>query len=57
VLRAVYLGQGHHKVTLIYDPLWFKAGAGISGATLLLVALVAILSPGKAAKPQPEDRP
>jgi len=48
VLRAVYLDRGHHRVTLVYDPLWFKVGVGITGVTLLSVALAVLWALGKA---------
>jgi hypothetical protein len=49
VLRAVALPKGHHRVELVYDPLSFKLGLGLSVATLLLAigVLVAGFAPAK----------
>lgn len=40
ILRAVPVEEGHHRVTLIYAPLSFKIGAGISVFTLLAIFLI-----------------
>jgi uncharacterized membrane protein YfhO len=42
-LRAVPLGAGHHRVEMVFDPLWPKAGLAVSGVTLLLaIALIGV---------------
>lgn len=40
ILRAVPLEEGRHRVTLIYAPLSFKIGAGISVFTLMAILLI-----------------
>jgi uncharacterized membrane protein YfhO len=43
VLRAVPLRAGHHRVEMVFDPLWPKVGLAVSGVTLLLaVALIGV---------------
>jgi hypothetical protein len=43
VLRAVPLRAGHHRVEMVFDPLWPRVGLVVSGITLLLtVALIGI---------------
>lgn len=42
VLRALCVPAGDHEVTLIYDPPLLKAGALISGLTLLLLLLTGL---------------
>ena len=36
ILRSIYLTQGDHNISLIYDPSSFKVGIAISSLTLLL---------------------
>jgi hypothetical protein len=51
VLRAVPLRTGHHRVEMIFDPLWPKVGLAISGVTLLLaVALIGVAMAGRKTK-------
>jgi hypothetical protein len=40
VLRAVPLKAGHHRVEMVFDPLWPKVGLAVSGVTLLLVVVL-----------------
>ncbi len=40
VLRAVPLKAGHHRVEMVFDPLWPKVGLAVSGITLLLAAVL-----------------
>ena len=40
VLRAVPLKAGHHRVEMVFDPLWPKVGLGVSGVTLLLAMVL-----------------
>jgi hypothetical protein len=40
VLRAVPLRAGHHRVEMVFDPLWPKVGLAISGVTLLLAVVL-----------------
>jgi len=39
-LRAVPLKVGHHRVEMVFDPLWPKVGLAVSGVTLLLVVVL-----------------
>jgi uncharacterized membrane protein YfhO len=41
--RAVYVEQGRHKVTLSFQPTSFYLGAALSVATLILLAVLAVL--------------
>jgi len=40
VLRAVPLRAGHHRVEMVFDPLWPKVGLAVSGVTLLLAVVL-----------------
>jgi hypothetical protein len=40
VLRAVPLREGHHRVEMVFDPLWPKVGLAVSGVTLLLAVVL-----------------
>jgi len=40
ILRAIPVEEGHHRVTLVYAPLSFKIGAGISAFTLMTILLI-----------------
>jgi hypothetical protein len=40
VLRAVPLRAGHHRVEMVFDPLWPKVGLAVSGVTVLLAAVL-----------------
>jgi hypothetical protein len=40
VLRAVPLRAGHHRVEMLFDPLWPRVGLAVSGVTLLLVIVL-----------------
>jgi hypothetical protein len=43
VLRAVPLRAGHHRVEMVFDPLWPKVGLAVSTTTLLLaVGLIGV---------------
>jgi uncharacterized membrane protein YfhO len=51
VLRAVPLRGGHHRVEMVFDPLWPKVGLAVSGVTLLLAAvLIAVAMARRKAK-------
>ncbi len=64
VLRAVPLRAGHHRVEMVFDPLWPRVGLAVSGATLLLaIVLIGVAARRTASlrcpmRPAPaEDRP
>jgi uncharacterized membrane protein YfhO len=40
VLRAMPLRTGHHRVEMVFDPLWPKVGLAVSGITLLLAVVL-----------------
>jgi hypothetical protein len=40
VLRAVPLRAGHHRVEMVFDPLWPKVGVAVSGVILLLAIVL-----------------
>ncbi len=40
VLRAVPLRAGHHRVEMVFDPLWPKVGLAVSGVTALLAVVL-----------------
>ncbi|HID61434.1 MAG TPA: hypothetical protein EYP49_01615, partial [Anaerolineae bacterium] len=43
VLRAVPLKVGHHRVEMVFDPLWPKVGLAVSGITLpLAIGLIGV---------------
>ncbi len=43
VLRAVLLRAGHHRVEMVFNPLWPKVGLAVSGVTLFLtIGLIGI---------------
>ncbi|MFB0535944.1 MAG: YfhO family protein [Anaerolineae bacterium] len=51
VLRAMPLRAGHHRVEMVFDPLWPKVGLAVSGVTLLLAAvLIAVAMARRKAK-------
>jgi hypothetical protein len=49
IFRAVYLAAGEHTVEFSYEPESFRVGAGLSAATLALVAAVWLLAGKKRA--------
>jgi hypothetical protein len=51
VLRAMPLRAGHHRVEMVFDPLWPKVGLAVSGVTLLLaVVLIGVAVAGRKTK-------
>ena len=44
LLRAVPVSVGLHNVRLVYDPVSFRVGAFITGLTILLLVLGAVLT-------------
>jgi hypothetical protein len=51
VLRAVLLRAGHHRIEMVFDPLWPKVGLAVSGVTLLLaVVLIGVAMTGRKRK-------
>jgi hypothetical protein len=54
-LRAVPLRAGHHRMEMVFDPLWPKVGLAVSGVTLLLaVALIGATMAGRKRKFDPK---
>lgn len=49
IFRSIPLSAGEHHVSFVYEPQSFKAGAIISGSTLILVIISLILIPLKRA--------
>jgi hypothetical protein len=44
LFRAVALKKGKHKIRFVYKPMYFKAGAGISSLTFLLLVFYFVLA-------------
>jgi len=43
-LRAVPLRAGHHRVEMVFDPLWPKVSLAVSGITLLLAVVLIVVA-------------